>query len=71
MEVIKNQKGWDKYKKQKALNYNIDEKSIDPNYYPDEYPCLIESYLTSDINGVKLKFLFVYKKDCKKLLSKV
>ena len=71
MEVIKNEKTWLKYKKQKALNYNIDEKDIDANYYPDQYPCLAQQYLSSDVNGVRLKFVFVYKKDCKKLLSKV
>lgn len=71
MEVIKNQKAWSKYKKQKALNYNIDEKDIDINYYPDEYPCLVQQYLTSDMNGAKLRFLFVYKKDCKNLIGKV
>lgn len=71
MEVIKNQKNWVKYKKQKALNYNIDEKDIDSNYNPDEYPCLAQQYLSSDANGIRLKFLFVYKKDCKKLIDKV
>lgn len=71
MEVITNQKHWDKYKRQKALNYNIDEKDIDANYCPDEYPCLAQQYLSSDLNGVRLKFIFIYKKDCKKLLSKV
>lgn len=71
MELIKNEKDWKKYKKQKALNYNIDEKDIDANYYPDQYPCLAQQYLSSDMNGARLKFLFVYKKDCKKLTSKL
>lgn len=71
MELVKNEKAWAKYKKQKALNFNIDEKDIDANYYPDQYPCLSKPYLSSDLNGVRLKFIFVYKKDCKKLLGKV
>lgn len=71
MEVIKNEMAWKKYKSRKALNYNIDEKDIDANYYPDQYPCLAQQYLTSDINGIRLKFIFVYKKDCQKLIGKV
>lgn len=71
MELIKNEKCWAKYKKEKALNYNIDIKDIDANYYPDQYPCLSQPYLSSDMNGVRLKFIFVYKKDCQKLIGKV
>lgn len=71
MELIKNEKSWAKFKKQKALNYNIDEKDIDANYYPDQYPCLAQPYLSSDVNGIRLKFIFVYKKDCQKLIGKV
>ena len=41
------------------------------NFKPEEFPCLVQSYINSDVNGLKLKFVFAYKKDCKKLIDKV
>lgn len=64
MELIKNKKFWIKYRNQSKEFYNLNDFNISDNE-PKEYPCLTEKYLTSDINGVKLKFIFVYKKDFK------
>ena len=71
MELIKNQASWTKFTKNKAKSYNLEEDKIDKNFKPQEFPCLAQSYINSDVNGLKLKFIFVYKKDCQKLLSKV
>jgi len=64
MELIKNKKSWLKYLNQSKSFYNLDDSNI-KWHEPEEYPCLVEKYLTSDMNGVNLKFIFVYKKDFK------
>lgn len=71
MEVIRSIKTWEKYKAQKISNYNIDMKCCSADYEPIEYPCLAQAYLTSDLNGIRLKFVFAYKKDCIKLIGKI
>ena len=71
MELIKNQASWTKFTKNKAKSYNLEEDKIDKNFKPQEFPCLAQSYINSDVNGLKLKFVFAYKKDCKKLIDKV
>lgn len=71
MELIKNQNSWTKFIKNKVKSYNLEEDRIDINLKPQEFPCLAQSYINSDVNGLKLKFVFAYKKDCQKLLSKV
>ena len=71
MELIKNQNSWMKFTKSKAKSYNLAEDNIDKNFKPEEFPCLVQSYINSDVNGLKLKFVFAYKKDCKKLIDKV
>ena len=65
MELIKNQNSWMKFTKLKAKSYNLSEENIDKNFKPEEFPCLAQSYINSDVNGLKLKFVFAYKKDCK------
>lgn len=71
MELIKNQNSWTKFIKNKVKSYNLEEDRIDINLKPEEFPCLAQSYINSDVNGLKLKFIFAYKKDCQKLLSNV
>jgi hypothetical protein len=71
MELIKNQNSWTKFIKNKLKSYNLEDDRIDINLKPQEFPCLAQSYINSDVNGLRLKFVFAYKKDCKKLLSKV
>jgi hypothetical protein len=71
MELIKNQNSWTKFIKNKLKSYNLEDSKIDNNFKPQEFPCLAQSYINSDVNGLRLKFVFAYKKDCKKLLSKV
>jgi hypothetical protein len=71
MELIKNQNSWSKFIKNKLKSYNLEDDRIDINLKPQEFPCLAQSYINSDVNGLRLKFVFAYKKDCKKLLSKV
>jgi hypothetical protein len=67
MEVIKNKARWTIYSAKCVKNYNI----FNDNIYdqPDQYPCIAIPQLISDINGTRIKFNFVYKKDCKKLLK--
>jgi hypothetical protein len=71
MELIKNQNSWSKFIKNKLKSYNLEDDRIDINVKPQEFPCLAQSYINSDVNGLRLKFVFAYKKDCKRLLSKV
>lgn len=71
MELIKNQNSWTKFIKNKVKSYNLEEDRIDINLKPQEFPCLAQSYINSDVNGLKLKFVFAYKKDCQKLIGKV
>jgi len=67
MEIIKNKTKWPIYAKKCIIHYNIDNNIISDE--PNEYPCIAIPQLISDVNGVRIKFNFVYKKDCKKLLK--
>jgi len=63
MIFLKTKQAWGKYVKLSKEFYNLKELNI--NQKPQEYPCLAERYLTKDINGISLKFIFVYKNDIK------
>ena len=67
MEVIKNKAKWSVYSSKRVKHYNISNDNIYDE--PNEYPCLAISQLISDMNGPRIKFNFVYKKDCEKLLK--
>jgi len=69
MEIIKNKARWIVYSSKCAKYYNI----YDENIYdlPNEYPCIAIPQIISDINGKRIKFNFIYKKDCQKLLKNV
>jgi hypothetical protein len=69
MEIIKNKARWTAYSSKCAKYYNI----YDENIYdlPNEYPCIAIPQIISDINGKRIKFNFIYKKDCQKLLKNV
>ena len=47
--------------------YNISNDNIYDQ--PSEYPCIAIPQLISDMNGSRIKFNFVYKKDCQRLLK--
>jgi|APGre2960657373_1045057.scaffolds.fasta_scaffold122168_1 hypothetical protein len=68
MDLIKSKSAWLKYVSKYKNHYNLNDFNLS-NDCPDEYPCLVKQYLTSDLNGVKLKFNLIYKKDCQKLLK--
>lgn len=64
MTFLKTKQAWIKYLKSSKEHYNLNDlKNV--NQEPVEYPCLAERYLTNDMNGINLKFIFVYKKDIK------
>lgn len=65
MIFLKTKKAWDKYLKSSKEYFNLNDLNS-VNQKPVEYPCLSERYLTNDINGVNLRFIFVYKQDIKK-----
>lgn len=67
MEIIKNKAVWSVYSQKCIKHYNINNYDIFDQ--PTEYPCIAIPQLISDINGVRVKFNFVYKKDCQKLLK--
>lgn len=67
MEVIKNKAKWSVYSQKCIKYYNINNDNI--NDQPNEYPCIAIPQLISDMNGTRIKFNFIYKKDCQKLLK--
>ena len=67
MEIIKSKISWSKYTKKCINHYNVLNTEISNT--PEEYPCIAIPQLISDINGSRIKFNFVYKKDCQKLLK--
>lgn len=67
MEIIKNKDKWTVYSYKCVKYYNISNEKIYDE--PNQYPCIAIPQLISDINGTRIKFNFVYKKDCKKLLK--
>ena len=67
MEIIKNKARWIVYSYKCVKHYNISNDNIYEE--PNQYPCIAIPQLISDINGSRIKFNFVYKKDCEKLLK--
>jgi len=67
MEIVKNKARWTVYSYKCVKHYNISNENIYDE--PNQYPCIVIPQLISDINGVRIKFNFVYKKDCEKLLK--
>jgi len=67
MEIIKNKARWSVYSKKCINHYNLDTCIISDR--PNEYPCIAIPQLISDANGTRIKFNFIYKKDCQKLLK--
>ena len=67
MQIIKNKAKWSVYSQKCIKHYNINNENIYDE--PAEYPCIAIAQLISDINGSRVKFNFVYKKDCKNLLN--
>lgn len=67
MEIIKNKARWLIYANKCIKHYNIQNYLISD--FPNEYPCIAVPQLISDINGARIKFNFVYKKDCQRLLK--
>jgi hypothetical protein len=67
MEILKNKARWSVYASKCVKHYNISNGNIYDE--PNEYPCLAIPQLISDMNGPRIKFNFVYKKDCEKLLK--
>ena len=66
-KIIKNKSGWLVYSKKCIIYYNIFNENIYDR--PEQYPCIAIPQLISDMNGSRIKFNFVYKKDCEKLLK--
>jgi hypothetical protein len=69
MEIVKNKARWEAYAYKCIKKYNIQNTNIYDE--PTEYPCIVVPQLISDINGSRVKFNFVYKKDCEKLLKMI
>jgi len=64
MIFLRTRKAWNKYINESKKHYNLNDLN-NTFQEPEEYPCLAERYLTTDINGINLKFIFVYKNDIK------
>jgi len=67
MEILKNKARWTVYSHKCVKHYNIFNSNIYDE--PNEYPCIAIPQLISDINGSRIKFNFIYKKDCQRLLK--
>ena len=67
MQIIKNKSKWSLYSEKCIKYYNISNDNIYDQ--PSEYPCIAIPQLISDMNGSRIKFNFVYKKDCQRLLK--
>jgi len=67
MEIVKNKARWSVYASKCVKYYNISNGNICDK--PEQYPCIVIPQLISDINGSRIKFNFVYKKDCQRLLK--
>ena len=67
MEIIKNKSKWSLYSQKCIKYYNISNDNIYDQQ--SEYPCIAIPQLISDMNGSRIKFNFVYKKDCQRLLK--
>jgi len=67
MEILKNRARWLAYADKCLKRYNIFNENIYDR--PEQYPCLAVPQVISDANGPRIKFNFIYKKDCQKLLS--
>lgn len=67
MKIIRNKAKWLAYARKCVEYYNV----LNENIYdePIQYPCISVPHLISDINGQRIKFSFVYKKDCEVLLN--
>jgi hypothetical protein len=65
MEIIKNKARWTVYASKCVKHYNVSNENIYDQ--PNEYPCIAIPQLISDINGARVKFNFVYKRDVEKL----
>ena len=65
MIFLKTKKAWSKYINESKKHYNLNDLN-NTLQEPEEYPCLVERYLTTDMNGINLRFVFVYKTDIKK-----
>jgi hypothetical protein len=65
MIFLKTEKAWINYVNESIKHYNLNDLN-NPLQGPKEYPCLVERYLTTDMNGINLRFIFVYKNDMKK-----
>ena len=69
--LIKNQKGWNKYKKQQE-NRVVPCKIHQNNLEPKEFPCIVSSYIRFERFGdadYSINYSFVYKSDARKLLK--
>jgi hypothetical protein len=67
MEIVKNKATWSVYASKCVKYYNISNDNI--YELPEQYPCIAIPQLISDMNGSRIKFNFVYKKDCQRLLK--
>jgi hypothetical protein len=67
VEIIKNKSRWSAYANKCIKHYNISNENIYDE--PEQYPCIAIPQLISDMNGARIKFNFIYKKDCQKLLK--
>jgi hypothetical protein len=65
MEIIKNKARWTVYAIKCVKHYNVSNDDIHDE--PNEYPCIAIPQLISDMNGVRVKFNFIYKRDVEKL----
>ena len=64
LKLIKNKTSWKKYLNNSKDIHNLSDFNI-AQEKPIYYPCIAEKYLISDVNGIKLKFIFIYKDDFK------
>lgn len=65
MIFLKTEKEWKKYLNSSKNHFNLNDLNS-VTQEPKEYPCLSERYLTNDINGINLRFVFIYKNDIKR-----
>lgn len=69
MELIKDQDSWTEFRKKLPTRYNI-HPSTPVNGSPKEFPCLIETFPTNNVNGFSIRCVFAYRADAERLFER-
>ncbi len=69
LTFLKNKRGWSKYKSVYDLKFENWPGMNTDWPAPEEFPCYVISYTSTDHIGLTFRHEFIYKKDVRKLLN--